>query len=150
MLYPVLGIKCLAFWAASVLIDVDHYLEFLYHNGLKNFSLREAITFHRFLADYLNEDGFINLSLFHTIESLLLVYLLAFWSGSLWLMAVFYGMVLHVISDAIYLYFLGVLFKRGHSIIEFKIRKGIMESNGLRPQAWYERALDLTGRGTKN
>ena len=46
-----------------------------YHNGLKNFSLRGAITFHSILADWLKEAELINLSIFHAAECMLSVYL---------------------------------------------------------------------------
>jgi hypothetical protein len=150
VLYPVLGVKCLAFWAASVLLDADHYLEFLYHNGIRNFSLSKAVTFHNILHDFRERAEFINLSIFHTIECLLSVYFLILWLDSPWLRAIFYGMLLHVISDAVYLYRLGIFFKRANSIIEFRIRKSVMERNGIYPRVLYKEALDLTWQGVRN
>ncbi|MFN3466766.1 MAG: hypothetical protein ACK4WF_03585 [Candidatus Brocadiales bacterium] len=149
-LLPLLGIKSLAFWAASVLIDADHYIEFLYHNGFNNFSLKEANSYHRVLSGWLSRPEFINLSIFHTMECLLLVYFLSYWLGSPWLVAIFYGMLVHLFLDAVHLYSLGVPFKRAFSIVEFKIRKGIMERNGLYPKVLYKEALNLTWQGTKN
>lgn len=145
-LYPVLGVKCLALWASSVLIDADHYLEFLYHNGLKNFSLRGAITFHSILGGWLKEEEFINLSIFHTAECILSVYLLSLWLDSLWLKALFYGLVFHVFLDTVHLYSMGIPFKRAFSVVEFKIRKEIMKRNGLYPWTLYKKAADLTDR----
>lgn len=150
-LLPFLGVKSLAFWAASVLIDTDHYLEFLYHNGLKSFSLKEADSYHRILGGWWSKPEFINLSIFHTVECLLLVYFVYYQLGSPWLEAVFYGMLLHLILDVAFIYYLGGLpLKRAFSIVEFKIRKGIMERNGLYPKVLYEKALDLTWQGTQN
>lgn len=141
-LYPVLGVKCLAFWTASVLIDGDHYLEFLYHNGLRSFSLKGAIAFHRVLYNWLYKVEFINLSVFHTLEFLLAVYLLSFWMGSPWLRVAFYGMILHFVLDAAHLYRCGMAFKRAFSVTEFLVRKAIMRRNGLYPGVLYKKALE--------
>lgn len=149
-LFPLLGAKSLALWAASVLIDTDHYLEFLYHNGLKRFSIKEADSYHRILGGWLSKPEFINLSIFHTVECLLLMYFLSLWLGSPWLKAVFYGMLLHLILDVAHLYKSGLVSKRAFSVVEFKIRKGIMERNSLYPKVLYEKALDLTRQGTQN
>lgn len=149
-LLPLLGVQSLALWAASVLIDADHYLEFLYHNGLKSFSLKEADSYHRILGGWLSKPEFINLSIFHTAECLLLMYFLSLWLGSPWLKVVLYGMMLHLILDMASLYRDGLLSKRAFSVVEFKIRKGIMERNGLYPKVLYKKALDLMWEGTQN
>lgn len=150
-LLPLLGVKSLAFWAASVLIDADHYLEYLYHNGFKRFSLKEASVYHQILGEWWLNAEFINLSIFHTAECLLMVYFVSYWLDSPWLAAIFYGMLLHLILDTALQYYLtGLPFKRVFSIVEFKIRKGIMERNGLYPKVLYEKALDLTWQGTQN
>src|SRR3989338_10228429 len=147
-LFPLLGAKSLALWAASVLIDTDHYLEFLYHNGLKSYSLKEANSYHRILGSWLSKPEFINLSIFHTAECLLLMYFLSLWLGSPWLKVILCGMLLHLILDAVYLYKHAKISKRAFSVVEFKIRKGIMERNGLYPKVLYKKALDLTRQGT--
>jgi len=149
-LLPLLGVQSLALWAASVLIDADHYLEFLYHNGLKSFSLKEADSYHRILGGWLSKPEFINLSIFHTVECLLLMYFLSLWLGSPWLKVIFYGMLLHLILDVAHLYKSGLVSKRALSVVEFKIRKGIMERNGLYPKVLYKKALDLMWQGTQN
>ena len=149
-LFPLLGVKSLALWAASVLIDTDHYLEFLYHNGLKSYSLKEANSYHRILGGWLSKPEFINLSIFHTAECLLLIYFLSLWLGSPWLKVIFYGMLLHLILDVAHFYKYGLLSKRAFSVVEFKIRKGIMERNGLYPKVLYKKALDLMCQGTQN
>jgi hypothetical protein len=145
-LSPILGKASIAFWIGSVLIDTDHYLEFIYHNRFSNFSIKRMLDYHCILGDWLSRPEFINLSIFHTLESLAIVYLLSKLLNSQWLVALFYGMLFHIILDTIHLYRQGATFKRAFSIIEFWIRKRFMRRNGLYPEVLYKKALNLLGQ----
>ena len=46
VLYPAIGVDAAFLFAGSVLIDVDHYLEYLYHNGFRDFSVTKMFRYH--------------------------------------------------------------------------------------------------------
>lgn len=147
MLYPVLGLGSVAFWVGSVLIDADHYLEFIYHNKLTDFSIRRMLEYHYTLGKWIGQEEFLNLSIFHTVEFLALFYLGAVWLDSPMLKAFLWGMVYHRFLDTIYLARLGYASKRVHSIVEFFIRKELIKRNGLHPVTVCNRALDEVLQG---
>lgn len=146
MLSPILGLASITFWIGSVFIDADHYLEFIYHNRLTDFSIRRMLNYHHILGGWLARKEFINLSVFHTAEFLLLSYLGALWSGSPMLKAALWGMLFHVLLDTLNLSRRGFVTKRAYSITDFFIQKKRMERNGLHPKVLYKEALDLTWR----
>lgn len=143
LLSPIIGLGAIPFWIGSVLIDVDHYLEFIYHNRLTDFSLKKAHYYHYALGERLPRPELLNLSIFHTVEFFLLFYLGARWLGSPMLKAVLWGMIFHVLLDMVYLTRLGFAWKRSYSWIEFLIRKEIMKRNGLDPFTVCGEALDI-------
>lgn len=143
VLSPVIGLGSIPFWIGSVLIDVDHYLEFIYHNRLTNFSIRRMYDYHYLLGNYWPRPEFLNLSVFHTVEFLSLFYLVALWLDSFMLKAALLGMLLHFFLDFIYLVSWGAANKRAYSIIEFLIRKEIMKRNGLHPFTICNEAIDV-------
>lgn len=142
ILSPILGLSAIPFWMGSVLIDIDHYLEFLYHNKLTDFSVKRMSDYHNVLSGWFSRPEFLNLSIFHTVEFLSLFYLLAVWLGSPMTKAILWGMLFHLLLDTIHLSRLGILNKRAHSIIEFFIRKEIMKRRGFHPFIVVDEALD--------
>lgn len=143
VLSPVIGLGAIPFWIGSVLIDVDHYLEFIYLNRLTNFSIRRMSDYHYLLSNYWPRPGFLNLSIFHTAEFLSLFYLVALWLDSFMLKAALWGMLLHFFLDFICLVNMGATNKRAYSIIEFLIRKEIMKRHGLHPFTICNEAIDV-------
>lgn len=146
LLSPIIGLGAIPFWIGSVLIDVDHYLEFIYNNGRTDFSLKKAHYYHYALGERRFRPEFLNLSMFHTVEFSLLFYLGAWWLGSPMLKAVLWGMIFHVLFDGVGLLRLGLARKRAHSWIEFLIRKEIMKRKGLDPFTVCGEALDIVLR----
>ena len=67
-LIPVLGVNSAAFLTASVLIDVDHYLDYVYRNNFTDFSIKRMFAFHDFLEEKASEIPFVVLSVMHTVE----------------------------------------------------------------------------------
>lgn len=141
LLIPVLGVNSVVFWASSVLIDGDHYLDYLYRNGFKDFSVKRMFTFHELLFTRGQEQNFLGLNIMHTVEFLLLLYAVATFTGSTLVMAALWGMLFHMVVDVIYLYRQGRLFRRAFSIVEYAIRWNRMKRQGLRPQLPYHSAL---------
>ena len=141
LLIPVLGVNSAFFFASSVLIDGDHYVDYLYRNRFKDFSVRRMFTFHERLFSRGKEKDFLGLNILHTVEALVFIYAVSAFTDWLWLKAVLWGMLFHVIVDLIYLYRQGRLFRRSVSIIEYIIRWRLMKRRGLNPELPYRSAL---------
>ncbi|MDP2916655.1 MAG: hypothetical protein Q8O16_01845 [Dehalococcoidia bacterium] len=141
LLLPILGINSIFFFASSVLIDGDHYLDYIYRNGFKDFSIKGMFNFHRRLFPMESARNFLAFNVAHTAEALLLVYAAGAISGWVWLQAVFWGMLFHIVSDLVYLYHQGKLFRRPISIIEYIIRWQRMKRHGMHPEIPYQSAL---------
>ncbi|MFH0769213.1 MAG: hypothetical protein V1932_06575, partial [Chloroflexota bacterium] len=82
------------------------------------------------------------LNILHTVESLLLLYGASVLTDWMWLKAVLWGMVFHIVTDLIYLYRWRRLFRRAFSIIEYVIRQRSMKRQGLDPQLPYRSVLE--------
>ena len=116
-LTPVLGAQDSAvFWAASVLIDADHYWDYLYRSRFRDWSPRRMFEFHRTLFPQIRRPDFLALSLFHTVEWFALVYLVAAFLESSAVEAVFWGMAFHLALDALWLTLHRALFSRAFSM----------------------------------
>lgn len=139
--YPYLGKWSAAFLAASVLIDADHYLDYVYHNGFRDFSVRRMFDYHALIVKYWHSADFISLEIFHTVEFMAALYIAAHISGSAVMTAVFIGCAFHIGLDMIYLGYHGIFFTRAHSMIEFLMRVRSMKAKGLNPSAPYEAAV---------
>ena len=145
-LSPVLGAQGSAiFWVASVLIDADHYGDYLHRNGYRDWSPRRMFEFHRLLFPQIRRPDFLALSLCHTVEFFTLVYVAAavLKSGALW--AVFWGMCFHLFLDLIRLAWYQAVFSRAFSLIEYAIRRRRMRDRGLDPDLVYEEVLTTMG-----
>jgi hypothetical protein len=133
-LVPVLGAHdSLVFFASSVLIDVDHYWDYLRRNGFKNWSWRKTFDFHWALFRRIHEPDFLAFNLFHTAEWFALVYAAGGWLGSSAMRAVFWGMLFHLVLDLLRLTWHGATFKRALSVVEYWIRRRWLLRRGLDP-----------------
>ncbi len=130
---PFVGVEALAFFLASVLIDTDHYLDFVYHNGLEDISLKGMFRYHNELERYWNKPGFLSIEIFHTVEFLTCVFILSIVTGSEVVTVIFLGLVFHVLLDTVYLYRRGALFIRSYSMLEYLIRRHTLMKKGLHP-----------------
>ncbi|MEK7444424.1 MAG: hypothetical protein AABZ70_06185 [candidate division NC10 bacterium] len=139
---PVLGASgSLAFWAASVLIDVDHHLDYVYRNGFRDFGARGMFAYHDHLYARIRGGAFVGLSLFHTIECFLLVAAGAFWWHSGLLFAALWGMVFHLSLDLVRLAGKRAPFSRALSVVEYWIRRRRLIRQGIDPDEPYAQAL---------
>jgi len=145
-LYPVLGTGSLWFWSASVLIDIDHYLDFVYHNRFTDLSFRKMFDYHAVLNGWWSRPGFLNFELLHTVEFIAPLAALSWWSGSAALQAVTLGFVFHIILDIVSLSLAGAPFIRAHSCAEYFIRKRLLARRGLDPALLYEEAIKEINR----
>jgi len=140
-LTPVLGIDGAVFFCASVLIDSDHYLDYLYRNKFTNFSIERMFEYNRILAGKASESGFLGLSIMHTVEFLSLVYAAAALIGFSFLWATLWGLIFHMAFDLIYLQRRGMVFTRALSLVEYVIRWNRLTRRGLRPGLPFSVAL---------
>lgn len=145
-LAPVLGAQDSAvFWVASVLIDADHYGDYLYRTRFRDWSPRRMFDFHRTLFPRIRRPDFLALSLFHTVEWFAFVYVAAAFLKSSALAAVFWGMAFHLCLDAVWLALHHALFSRAFSMIEYLVRRRRLRRRGLDPDLVYEEALTTIG-----
>jgi hypothetical protein len=140
-LIPVLGVNSAAFFTASVLIDVDHYLDYVYRNNFTDFSIKRMFAFHDLLDEKISETPFVGLSVMHTVEFFLLVYAVAALTGLAAIEAILWGLLFHMVLDLVYLYRQGILFRRALSIVEYVIRWNRLERQGLQPDLPYHLAF---------
>jgi hypothetical protein len=107
----------LIFSASVVLIDVDHYLHYIYRK--KNLSVRGMFSFYDDVWE--KRDTLFGMAVFHTAEVLILLVAAGFrWTG-LWAVAA--GFLVHMLFDLFHLYRHKVPFVRALSIVEFFIRR---------------------------
>ena len=70
-LLPALGsIPSAGFLIGTIVIDADHYLDFLVHNRFRDFSVRKMFRYHQRLFLSIKRPEFISLEIFHTFECL--------------------------------------------------------------------------------
>ncbi|MBU2534898.1 MAG: hypothetical protein KKD83_01875 [Chloroflexi bacterium] len=141
-LTPALGVNSAVFWVSSVLIDGDHYVDYVYRNGFKDYSIKRMFEFHDLLSERGKEPDFLSLNLMHTAEFILLMSVAAAITGWTWLIAMLGGILLHMLLDLFYMYRHGQLFKRALSIIEYFVRWRRMKRQGLRPELHYQSVLE--------
>lgn len=146
VLSPALGTEgSLAFWASSVLLDVDHYWDYLVKTGFRNWSPRTMFAYYRELAVHLRRPDMLILSLFHTAEWFLLVGLLGLWGGVDLVVAAFCGMVFHLALDLVRLASYRAVSRRALSIVEYVIRRRRLWRRGVDPDAVFREALVAVG-----
>lgn len=117
ILAPFLGVDTIVFFLSMILIDVDHYFDFVI--VCKRFGIRDMFRFHNLV--WQKKEKVYGLSLFHTVEIFLLLFILGFWSHYFWL--ILFGFSVHLIFDLYYLYTHNSLLNRAFSIIEYIIRR---------------------------
>jgi hypothetical protein len=147
LLAPVLGPESAVFWASSWLIDVDHYLDYIYRNGFHDFSIKRAMVFNQVLNEEAKGKPFIALHLLHTAEFLGLVASIGAISGNSWVWALLWGILLHLGLDLVYVYSRHILFWRAFSIGEFAVRWTVMKRGGKHPELPYHRAMQAISWG---
>ena len=139
-LYPVFGVRTLLFFLASVLIDADHYLDYLYYTRFKNWSVKTMFKFHGTMAAWRNKPDICALEAFHTAEFLAALGALALAFHSVELSLIFWGMIFHMVLDLIRLTQWKRVDLRALSFTEYWIRKKRMMARGIHPETIFEEA----------
>lgn len=120
ILAPFLGVDAIVFFFSMILIDVDHYFDFVV--VCRRFGIRDMFKYHNWV--WKQKDAVYGLSLFHTAEVLLLLFILGYWSHYFWLTLL--GFSVHIMFDLYFLYKHYSFFSRAFSIIEYLIKKNNM------------------------
>lgn len=143
-LLPAIGpVPSAGFLAGSVLIDLDHYLDFLIQNRFRHFSIQKMFVYHAHLFVRMKRPDFLVLDLFHTFEFLACMIGLSLWSHSLLFQAIIAGMTTHFLLDLIYLHRLGAFSARAHSFLEYVFRKRALTRQGIDNKRIFREVLDL-------
>lgn len=145
MAFPFLGPwGSLAFWLSTILVDLDHYLDFLLRTRFRMPGVGPMFRYHEILFQKKDRPEFLALEIFHTAEFLLLFGLFAFWRGGIFL-SIFAGVMFHMLVDLIHLGRYRILTKRAHSLIEYLWRKKRFEEQGKIPAVIFKEVLEALG-----
>jgi hypothetical protein len=143
-LYFILGAGALQnviyFWLASILIDIDHYLDYIYNNRFTDYSFKRMMAYHGLLYKRRFDPAFINLSIFHCVESMGALLIVALYTGSTALLYIWWGFLFHIIFDTIKLIYDGKPSIRSNTIIGYFFRIRRLKTQGLDTKAIYTKA----------
>ena len=107
---------------AGFLIDVDHVLEYIIHYGWRNFSLKKCYIKCLETKRGNRAAGFTKLYLiFHSIEIVSALFLLAVISGNIYLLAIAFSTGLHLLMDQV-----GNDMGAGFYFLFWRARKGFL------------------------
>ena len=140
-LVPIFGLGSLAFCSAAVLVDGDHYVDYILRNRFTDFDIRRAVRWNEMVFHEAKSGPFLSVEILHTVEALSIVGFVALITGPLG-QAAFWGMVFHIVLDLIYLQRHRLLSKRAHSIIEFAIRWNLNKRRGTNLESPYRSASE--------
>jgi hypothetical protein len=130
------------FWLASILIDIDHYLDYIYNNRFTDYSFKRMMAYHGLLYKRRFDPAFINLSIFHTVESMGALLIIALYTGSTALLYIWWGFIFHIIFDTIKLLYDGKPSIRSNTIIGYFLRIKRLKLQGLDTKGIYTRAVN--------
>ncbi len=118
VLFPFIGENVIAFGLACILIDTDHVIEYV--RDTKSFQVMGVFPYSK-LIETNPDKNFLVLDVFHTVEFLILIFLL----GLVYpvFMYVLAGLLFHIALDLVYILRYGNPFCRAYSVIEYLIRK---------------------------
>ena len=123
ILAPLLGAKTLIIFLSAILIDIDHYFDFVIVT--KRFGIRDMFKYHH--PEWQKGRSRYMISLFHTVEVFILLFILGYWSHYFWL--VLFGFCLHFIFDLYHLYMHHAISDKAFSILEYLIRRNSLRRN---------------------
>ena len=150
-LTPFFGAQTLLFFLSSVLIDLDHYVDFLYFSKFRNWSINGMFRFHGQLSAWKDDPKLYALQAFHTLEFFLAVLALAFYFRSTELFLLFSGLIFHYALDLLRIYQWERLYKktihpRAYSFLEYWIKARQMKRAGTDPEKIFQEAYAVTSQ----
>lgn len=105
------------FFLSIVLIDIDHYFDFVVVT--RRFAIKDMFKYHGWV--WRHKDTVYGISVFHTVEVFIALYLLG--GVSRYFTIILYGFLFHMALDLVSLLWHGIFFNRAFSIIEYVIKK---------------------------
>ena len=136
--------RALLFWGAEVLIDADHYWDYLWRSKFQDWSGWRMFRYYNIMLKRLRDKNYLAFSLLHMAEVFIAVLLLAHSWNYTFFITVFYGMIFHLFLDVCWLLRRKIFFVRAYSIIEYWIRKRAMIRRGLNPDGFYREIFELS------
>ena len=132
------------FWLSNVLVDLDHYLNFLILTRFRVVGVRAMFQFHEAVFQRRSHPDLYPLEIFHTVEVVGLLGMAAFWFRG-FLVPIFWGIVFHLLVDVVHLARYQILTKRPHSLLEYFWRIRRMQAYGRNPDRVIQEALAASG-----
>ncbi|MBI2653773.1 hypothetical protein HYX02_03080 [Candidatus Woesearchaeota archaeon] len=127
-LYPMFGWKAILVVASGFLIDIDHYLWYIFKH--KNINI---IDCYQYYIDGLDKEKYKKnlgiLLIFHTIEFLLIMTALSFYSDLFLLFTI--GLLAHYLLDLIAIYNLAGHLIANHSVINWLLNNKIEKASKI-------------------
>lgn len=130
------------FWAASILIDLDHYLDYIYNNRFTDYSFKRMMKYHALLYRRRWDPAFLNLSIFHTVEFMGALGALALYTNRAAIIFVWWAFLFHIVCDSIKLIKDGKPSIRCNTVIEYFFRIKRLKMRGLDTKAIYTKAAN--------
>mgnify|MGYP001598344368 CR=1 FL=1 len=128
--------RALLFFTAAVLIDADHYWDYLWRSRFIDWSPARMFRYYNLFNDNSSDKRCLAFSFLHTAEIFLLVYVLArFWNFGFFI-TIFWGMLFHLFLDVTDLTYKRKPFLRAYSVIEYWLRKKKLIRQGISPDAF--------------
>ena len=124
VLYPIFNWRALLILLGGVFVDIDHYFWYAYR--YKRFNIFECYKYYITIHEnrgFEKHSG--SLLIFHTVEFLLAVVALSFYSE--YALAFAIGFILHCAMDLTFLYFVPKRFIANHSAISWVIKNKIQK-----------------------
>ncbi len=119
ILYPLFKWNVLLIFAGGVLIDIDHY--FMYVYKYRNCSIFECYNHYiKHMQDPVQKENLGILLIFHTVEFLLLMFILSFYNEYALVFTI--GLFGHYLMDLVFLYLYPKKFIVDHSVIHWAYR----------------------------
>ncbi|MBI5787537.1 MAG: hypothetical protein HZA78_01590 [Candidatus Schekmanbacteria bacterium] len=114
---PYLGWDTIVIFLSMLFIDLDHYLDYII--VCRRFGIKSMFKFHDWLWE--RRESIYAISIFHTVEVFLLLFVLGFFKRGFWL--ILFGFLIHYLADLYFLYKNNSLSVRAFSIIEYMLKR---------------------------
>ncbi|OGR84976.1 MAG: hypothetical protein A2901_06975 [Elusimicrobia bacterium RIFCSPLOWO2_01_FULL_54_10] len=127
----------------SVLIDADHYLDFLYYTRFRDWSVKQMFRFHGVLYKWRHRTDIYALEAFHTAEFLLAFLAVGLYYKSEPLLLAFAGFMFHMTLDLYRMNQWKRISARALSFVEYIVCRKKMIQRGFNPESTFNAAYEL-------
>lgn len=142
-LFPAFGWKTIFFFLASVFIDLDHYMDFVYYGKFRYWNIRGMFQFHGLLHRWTKTRKLYCLQAYHTVEFFSCILAIAVYFNSKEVFLIFWGLLFHLFLDLYRMSQERNIGVRAFSFFEYWIRSKKMKAVGLHPEQPFKEAHAL-------